>query len=1332
MERREFENEARQACEHVLGYLNFSSGAPDPSVMSSLDVVFEVLVDEASSETPVWVKVGRVLREQLERLEAESSTFRDSSQARAVLRLVFEETLPAYHEFHRELLFHQTTDNLFRPFFVGCVCEAVLAQGPPWEDSSRIVGRSISSLNDYIGHRPVAVLETQKLEPYPHEWLRPVPIYVQGAGVSTGKCQRVVQRAIEFLRDAPEEILRPAYFHLEQMEELAFDPRAYDFDHPVNKRPNYHFGQWDPHRIDNQGRYRRFIVQEVTLNALMLRLEQEGKIPQEELEYEAAAVLAGTILMASGTSGSGPGCFDSTTTLSDLLPPIASYRDAFYEHLMAQTSGAHARRLERESNQKHQPFGGARQHLNAELARRRASQLEHVHLARVFAAMGYPEAAARQAAVVPVASARMLCQLDCSLTEGAKMLQRGELGKCADLLPEVVQLLRRAIQCGAVVDPWNLLGFDAQFSLFPAMENSIFDHRVEELLLLMERIFSLYSSAWSEAAAVDDGALCARIDHEFRELSDWWRQYAAHECASISCPDSHETYEASRLVATALGMWHRGGALAGDVAFWAPHAELFPSPEAYTLVIDALLARRDFVAAMALLMHWLSQAPRMPLIQGESSFYQLAIRWLTELPSTEPSGESIPSERRWGLAQKFFDFLEANADAYWMAPQFQLKSTGGTDAGLGLVGDFDDEPEEEEDLFGAAYDNVVYRDETDDGVEGPIYDPGSDSEDEFENEAKRLMEHLAFLRCVAKLWKIAAIGEPFSAATDPEGVARHDALRRWSLHAADNRQGLLDLLDSVRRYRLPSPNGDHESMLEYDRRRMAKDSLLEQIITTGVEVVDASRLLQAAAFSPALLLEQMQEQKGDDDECEAVCLLSAILHRDRDWVRERWETFEKAFGSQPLLYVPVTKGGDPQTILNTRVRQKVIQDLLTWLPRSGLLVEACRLIELARAMERNHSVGPGAVTEFDELYTLGYKSLVETVVASFAHWSHLPKSGGKRAREGVLVSCLEKLTESLLVSWLAHSQTLRLSYLEFMYDDEAFDEIVRFIRRYGADLFTQKFLNLGNIRAILHEGVEVWLDQLQENHRVQLRLLEELDSEIPRKQAVRQLSLVLEAIMENYGEYRDYNSTTTQSDRGELLYILLDFLRLQSRYDRICWNLRPVILAHEILARRGCNDAARIWRRELTDRIREKASEFIKELRQLQRQHAIRMPTVADRVSERFIQPLTIDRVKALVEPAIEQADRGGSQKAFTLLERETDSLTRVPTGAGLDVPDWLEALEEEVERLRRPLHARTDDESLRELLPQTLLSYDETMAQLKQWAEEVSKKGKDALRFRI
>ena len=46
---------------------------------------------------------------------------------------------------------------------------------------------------------------------------------------------------------------RGGLFFPDAMSELAFDPRAYDFDHPANKRPNYHFGEWDPHCIDNKG-----------------------------------------------------------------------------------------------------------------------------------------------------------------------------------------------------------------------------------------------------------------------------------------------------------------------------------------------------------------------------------------------------------------------------------------------------------------------------------------------------------------------------------------------------------------------------------------------------------------------------------------------------------------------------------------------------------------------------------------------------------------------------------------------------------------------------------------------------------------------------------------------------------------------------------------------------------------------------------------------------------------------------------------------------------------------------------------------------------------------
>lgn len=49
-------------------------------------------------------------------------------------------------------------------------------------------------------------------------------------------------------------------------------------------------------------------------------------------------------------------------------------------------------------------------------------------------------------------------------------------------------------------------------------------------------------------------------------------------------------------------------------------------------------------------------------------------------------------------------------------------------------------------------------------------------------------------------------------------------------------------------------------------------------------------------------------------------------------------------------------------------------------------------------------------------------------------------------------------------------------------------------------------------------------------------------------------------LVEHYDEYRDYNTTTTQSDYGENIHILLDFLRLKVKYDRTAWRMRPFAL----------------------------------------------------------------------------------------------------------------------------------------------------------------------------
>ncbi|MFV1967262.1 MAG: hypothetical protein ACC628_17680, partial [Pirellulaceae bacterium] len=1132
MEKFQQSPEGAQDIERVLGYLNFSSGGPDPKFLASLNRLWKELSGRESTAA-TWRVVGDFLRDRLQALTVSSAAFQDAGQASTALEIVWNVVLPGYLDFHQDLFFHQKEEVLYNPFFVGRACEAVLRQGQPWEEADRICQVAIAHLNDYVGYRPVAVLESRRIEPYPHERVRPVPLYIRDAGVATGRYQAVVENALELLRSTDEDLLQIACFDPASLDELAFDPRAYDFDHPANKRPNYHFGLWDPYHLDNQGRYRRFVVQQVTLDALMERLDSAGDLPFHEVLLEAASVLAGTILMASGVSGRGPDTYDSTVTLANLLPRIASYRDLFYERLIEQMEPAHGARLRIEAKERRQPFGGARQRLNSQLARRRASQLEHVQLAKIFARMGYPEASAEQAAAVPVASARMICQIECRLTTAEHALGERDPERAATLLTEMVARLQRGIQCGAVVDPWNILGFDAQFSLFPALENSVHDHRVDELVELVEHIFGIYARAWSEAASQDRVELCDGISREFRDLADWWRQFAAHEVTQIEAIDAHDAYHAAAHVTRALNLWHKEGASTGDIGFWAPHAEMFDSPQAYALVVEALLDQSDLVAAMGLLVHWLAAAELIPLEQGESSFHRLSERWLLQLRGTaeaakdaEPAVAGTIRADQWRRIRRFFDYIEANAGTFWEVPSWEIgdlpmrrQDASRYDNETPIPDEDACDDDEEEDLFRAAYEDVVYQDSANDGIDGEVYDTGNASGDELLVAADRISERLAFLSTLSRLWRIIALSPLQVAAHSTVDAAelRDDRVRmmlRCIGQAEQNRIELLDLLDAVHCYRIPATWGDHDFMVEYDRRRVVKETLLERIITTCVETADAARLLRAEVAAeggslPAPPKDAGPNQGTVDEARYSVELFAAILKRDFGEARRCSTHLIAAMAELPLLYVPLAKSGRPRAIVETRVRQRYLQDLLKCLPRLGLLAETCRLIETAREMERANPVGPGAVTEFDELFKIGWKSLVECLVVSAETWGEEsedePASG---AGGSPLVSCLEQFTESLLKSWLAHSRTLRLSVLEKASDKKSWKKLVEFIERYGEDLFSQRFLNLGNLRAILHQGVDSWLTRLQEGARdeIPFRLLDELDGWIPRDEAVERLT----------------------------------------------------------------------------------------------------------------------------------------------------------------------------------------------------------------------------------
>jgi hypothetical protein len=1293
----------------LLGYLNFSDGRPDARWQKQLNDAYAWLAGQG--EAAPWQALTEWLKNCLDQLQTSgAAAFRNVEQAHGVL-LLLPEVLSAYRRHHADLLFHRSDGELFQPFFLARVFEAILAQGPPWDAEGRIVRGTLQRLNDFVGHRPIAILETRRQgEPYEHERVRPIPLYIRDAGVAWGRYQQLVQTALDILAAAEPAVQHEAGFEPRLLDELALDPRAYDFNHPANKRSNYVFGEWDPHHLDDQGRYRRYVARQVTLDALLERVQNPGSLDPQELLYEAAAVLAGTVLMAMGVSGPSPTAYDSSTTLHALMPRIARYRDAFYVHLLQALPEKHATRLRQEQQTTRQPFGTARQHLNQYLARQRAAQMQQRFLALLFAEMGYPDASQTEAARIPAASVRMLSEILSLLTTGQLCAERGELAEAAALLPEVDNRLHLGIACGALADPWNILGFQGLYPLSPAREDSVRDTRLDELVHVVDYALTLHARLSSEAAATGKMALVETVAGSMKRLATWWDQFATIDVSDVRRVSGREALASARHVGEALSHWHARGEAAGDLAFWREHLDNFRSPKAFALVVDALLRKHDYRAAMALIINWLGQAEQVPLEDGTYSFHALALRWM--LGHTHKPLAPALGERGWGegavsqapapptplprsggegspgpeLVRKLFDYLEANAEEYWQVPAPAPAAPKAAE-------------DEEENLFGAAYEGVTYRDSADDDQEGEVLgDEPVGDEFDLAAESETLGKRLRFLSTVARLWQVAA---------RREGIGR-EALTGWLATARDNQRKLLDLLDTLHDHAVPQPLGSFDSLVEYDRRRGIKEQLLYTAIATCLDTFLAVGSLRGALGA--------EDSTPDSDrpawEPLAIQLERALYGGDDAAARSLLPRFLKLFAEEPFLAAALSEGAEPRQVLRVRIAQTILRALAAYLPRLGLLRETYQVLQTAFAMERMHRPSGRGITEFNNLFQTAYQSVVESIVESARDWAE------EHADEATLVELLEALSGPFLLLWIEHSQTLHVSVLEGAPNGDEWQRLVEFIKTYGGDLFSARFMTLANLRGVLHRGIGSWLDDLAANadplHSV--RLLDDLGEKIARDDAIRFLHFTLQAIIENYEEYKDYNTTTAQSDYGENLHVLLDYLRVRVSYDRQAWQFRPLVLAHEVMARKGRGDIAVMWQEAFTHATQEAAAGHLDALTQLERTHGVRLGTIRDRLSEEFVKPLAVDRAAAFIEPAMDQARQREEPVAFVRLQKELQTLAARPVGVGLDVPQWLRQLEAEVRRVRAAHTAVAVQAGQFFQLPRRSLTYEEVQRQVQEW----------------
>jgi hypothetical protein len=62
---------------------------------------------------------------------------------------------------------------------------------------------------------------------------------------------------------------------------------------------------------------------------------------------------------------------------------------------------------------------------------------------------------------------------------------------------------------------------------------------------------------------------------------------------------------------------------------------------------------------------------------------------------------------------------------------------------------------------------------------------------------------------------------------------------------------------------------------------------------------------------------------------------------------------------------------------------------------------------------------------------------------------------------------------------------------------------------------------------------------------------------------------------------------------------------------------------------------------------------------------------------------MVLDRLCALIEPAVKNAPASPDQEGIAPLELELEPFATTPSGVGLDVPAWIGRLQSELERVR-------------------------------------------------
>ena len=230
-------------------------------------------------------------------------------------------------------------------------------------------------------------------------------------------------------------------------------------------------------------------------------------------------------------------------------------------------------------------------------------------------------------------------------------------------------------------------------------------------------------------------------------------------------------------------------------------------------------------------------------------------------------------------------------------------------------------------------------------------------------------------------------------------------------------------------------------------------------------------------------------------------------------------------------------------------------------------------------------------------------------------------------------------------------------------------------------------MTLGNARAIVHKGSEALLHEMEQNLGIvqAVKIIDDINAKVlDRDEATDMLEFVYESVVDNFDRCLDYNTTTTHSDYGNRLYCLLDFLRLDSLFERFNWNNVQYQIAQEAIVRFGASDLGGDIEAELRDKTSEVAESLVEELEALEAEYGVQLPTLHDHIKERIVATLTVNRMTARVgrcSPGLNGASTEEAAENFEILRQEISDFMESRLGSGIEPPDWMQELAREFDR---------------------------------------------------